>query len=133
MPDEGGFCGCYTCGHPIHWKLEAQAGHAIPGRTGAVLLDSEIVRPQCYRCNVAMGGRYEIFAAKLIRENGIEWFERKLDNARHVKKWNRTELEGFIETYKAKLKELDANLHRDGREAAGSGECVGAFDREESV
>jgi hypothetical protein len=104
--DEGGFVGCYTCGAPIHHKLEAQAGHAIPGRTGAVLLDVEIVRPQCRRCNIFMGGRYEIFAAKLIRENGLEWFEGKLAGSRQVVKLTRADLEEKILTFKQKLEEL---------------------------
>lgn len=107
--DEGGFCSCYTCGVPIDAIQEAQAGHAIPGRHGAVLLDVEIIRPQCRRCNLFMGGRYEVFAAKLIRENGIEWFERKLDDSRRIRKWDRGELEEFIETYKQQLRALDAS------------------------
>ena len=105
--DEGGFCGCYTCGAPIHWKYEGQAGHAIPGRNNAVLLDADICRLQCRRCNVFMGGRYEIFAAKLIRENGLEWFEEKLAGARQAVKLDRASLEAIIESYKAKLEELD--------------------------
>ena len=105
--DEGGFVGCYTCGAPLHYKLEAQAGHAIPGRHGAVLMDIDIIRPQCRRCNVFMGGRYEIFAAKLIRENGLEWFEKKLEGSRRVVKLTRSDLEDIIEKYKTKLKELE--------------------------
>lgn len=105
--DVGGYVSCYTCGAPIHAILEAQAGHAIPGRHGAVLFDVEIIRPQCYRCNCAMGGRYEIFAAKLIRENGLEWFEEKLSNARQAVKWDRSAIEGLIESYQTKLKELE--------------------------
>jgi hypothetical protein len=104
--DAGGFCGCYTCGAPIHWKLEAQAGHAIGGRHNAVLLDVEIIRPQCVSCNVFRRGNYPIFAAKLIRENGIEWFEQKLIKAREVVKYTRSDLEELIEKYKAKLAEL---------------------------
>jgi hypothetical protein len=110
--DEGGYVGCYTCGAPIHWKYEAQAGHAIPGRTGAVLLDPDIIRPQCDRCNRPLsrfggrGGNYAVFAANLIRENGLEWFERKLEGARRVVKWSRADLEEFIQTYKQKLEGL---------------------------
>jgi hypothetical protein len=55
-----------------------------------------------------MGGRYEIFTAKLIRENGLEWFEEKLLGARQAVKYARTDLEDLIQTYKAKLKELEA-------------------------
>jgi hypothetical protein len=107
--DEGGYVHCYTCGAPIHAILEAQAGHAIPGRHNAVLLDHEICRPQCRRCNVFMGGRYEIFTAKLIRENGLEWFEEKLLKARETVKFTKGDLLELIDNYKKKLEEINAN------------------------
>ena len=106
--DEGGFVSCYTCGAPIHAKLEAQAGHSIPGRTNSVLFDDSICRPQCVSCNVFRRGNYPIFAAKLIRENGLDWFEAKLAGARQVVKYTRTDLEEIIETYKKKLQTLEA-------------------------
>ena len=53
-----------------------------------------------------MGGRYEIFAAKLIRENGLDWFEAKLAGARQIVKYTRTDLEEIIEIYKQKLESL---------------------------
>jgi hypothetical protein len=105
--DEGGFVGCYTCGAPIHWKYEAQAGHAIPGRTNAVLLDVSILRPQCYACNCARRGMHHIFSTKLIQENGMAWWEEKLFNARQSVKFTREDLEQIIEKYKTKLKELE--------------------------
>lgn len=89
----------------MFWK-DAHAGHALPGRHNAVLFDEEIVRPQCPRDNLFMGGRYEIFAAKLIRENGLKWFEEKLSGARQVVKLTRSDLEGIIITYKLKLEAL---------------------------
>lgn len=104
--DKGGFTSCYTCGAPIHWKLEAQAGHAIPGRHSAVLLDADICRAQCRRCNVFMRGRYEIFATNLIRENGLEWFEKKLSDAREVVKLTRADLEAVIGEYREKLRAM---------------------------
>ena len=107
--DEGGFVSCYTCGAPIHWRLEAQAGHSIPGRRNAVLLDAEICRPQCRRCNVFMGGRYEIFVSKLIRENGLEWFEKKLAGARQVVKLGREDFERVIEEMKANIASLETS------------------------
>ena len=106
--DEGGFVHCYTCGAPIHAKLEAQAGHSIPGRTNSVLFDDSICRPQCYRCNIRLRGRHDVFAAKLIRENGLEWFEAKLANSRQVVKYTRSDLEDIIQTYQQKLKTLEA-------------------------
>lgn len=104
--DAGGFCGCYTCGAPIHAVLEAQAGHAIGGRHNSVLFDDEICRPQCVRCNVFLRGNYPVFTAKLIREKGLEWFEKKLSDARQTVKYTRADLEELIDTYKAKLEAL---------------------------
>jgi hypothetical protein len=104
--DEGGFVGCYTCGAPLHWKLEAQAGHAIPGRNNAVLLDDSICRPQCYACNCARHGMHHIFAPKLIEEQGKEWWEEKLSKARQAVKFTREDLETIIADYKQKLSEM---------------------------
>lgn len=108
--DEGGFCGCYTCNAPIHWKYEAQAGHAIGGRTGAVLFDPEILRPQCYACNAAHigGGRYHIFMTKLVHERGWDWWQQKVIDAGRVKKYTRSDLEALIQDYKRKLAEIEA-------------------------
>lgn len=108
--DEGGFCGCYTCGAPIHWKYETQAGHAIGGRRNAVLLDADIVRPQCFACNAKHigNGRPEIFIPKLIRENGLEWWEEKAANARKAMKLTREDYERVISEYKQKLEGLPA-------------------------
>lgn len=100
--DEGGTERCYTCGTLAHYT-ELQCGHAIPGRHNAVLFDEEICRPQCARCNVWMRGRYEIFTTNLIKENGMEWWEKKLANARQLVKWTRADLEERIEDYKQKL------------------------------
>ena len=103
--DEGGTVQCFTCSDLMFWK-ESQAGHAIGGRNNAVLLDSEIVRPQCVRCNVFMRGNYPIFAAKLIRENGLEWFEAKLEASRKVLKYTRSDYENMVEYFKKRLEEL---------------------------
>lgn len=103
--DQGGTERCYTCGSLLHWK-ELQCGHAIPGRHNAVLFDEEICRPQCPRCNVFMGGRYEIFTTKLIKEKGMEWWEEKLSGAREIVKLTRADMEGIISTYKRKLEAL---------------------------
>jgi len=101
--DEGGFVSCYTCGFPMHWKYEAQAGHAIPGRHNAVLLDIEILRPQCYACNCARKGMHHIFTTKLIEEHGMDWWKKKLDGARQIVKYTRDDLEKLIELFKARL------------------------------
>ena len=106
--DEGGFVHCYTCKALIHWKYEAQAGHSIPGRTNAVLLDDTICRPQCYGCNIGRNGQHHIFATKLIQENGLEWWEKKLAGADQIVKFTRSDVEDLILSYQKKLAELPA-------------------------
>lgn len=104
--DEGGTTQCYTCGAYLHWKYDAQAGHAIPGRHNAVLLDLDILRPQCYACNCARKGMHHIFATKLIQENGMAWWESKLEGAKRVVKYTRSDLEDLISEYQQKLEAI---------------------------
>ena len=106
--DEGGTVSCYTCEKLLHWK-EAHAGHGIPGRHNAVLFDLDIVKPQCPRDNIFLGGRYEVFTTKLIKENGMDWWEKKLAGAREVVKLTRADLESLIEQMKANLAELETS------------------------
>ena len=93
-----GYCKCYTCGVTKRYQ-ELQAGHAIPGRRGAVLFDEDIIKPQCVACNVFNHGRLDIFATNLIRLHGLDWWEDKLQASRQVRKWSRAELEQLIERY----------------------------------
>jgi hypothetical protein len=103
--DEGGTVSCYTCGALMHWK-ESHAGHAIPGRTNAVLFDPEIVRTQDPKCNLFGGGMYHIFATKLIKEHGLEWWENKLIGAKKPVKYTRTDLEELLADFDRKVCEL---------------------------
>lgn len=50
---------------------------------------------------------HHIFSTKLIKENGMEWWDEKLFNARQAVKFTREDLEQIIETYKAKIQELE--------------------------
>lgn len=104
--DAGGTERCWTCGTLAHWK-EMHAGHGIPGRHNAVLLDEDIVKPQCVGCNIFRNGCYHIFTTKLIQEHGMEWWEKKLFNSRQIVKMTRDDYEILIKTYQAKLHALD--------------------------
>lgn len=108
--DEGGTTRCYTCLQLAHWK-ELQCGHSIPGRHNAVLFDAEICRPQCQRCNIWCGGSYHMFTTRLIKENGMDWWEAKLEGSREVVKYTRSDLEDLILVLKTKIAILD-NLCR---------------------
>jgi hypothetical protein len=99
--DDDGISKCYTCEKEAHWKA-LQAGHAIPGRNNAVLLDVDILRPQCVGCNIFNHGMHHIFATKLILENGEEWWLKKLAGSNAVTKISRSEYIDIIEQYKEK-------------------------------
>lgn len=83
------------------------AGHAIGGRTGAILFDEELLRPQCKVCNIWKNGNYTIYTTNLIKEHGMEWWENKLVESRKIRKWTRGELLELIEAYKERLKAIE--------------------------
>ena len=99
---ENGYGRCYTC-TSVHPVSELQAGHAIGGRHNAVIFDEDILRAQCVRCNVFMRGNYPVFAARLVREHGIEWWENKLKSSQDIKIYKRSDLEELIESYQRRL------------------------------
>lgn len=105
---DNGYVNCFTCssGGLVN---EMQAGHAIGGRHNAVLLDEEILRPQCVGCNIFKRGNYQVFITKLIEENGFEWWQQKLENSRKLVYFTRGELEVTIERYRERLADLEAN------------------------
>lgn len=75
---------CITCKREYPYK-RLQAGHFIPGRNNAVLLDERIVYSQCAGCNLApprgLGGNYiEYF---VFMEH--EWGREKIDEFRQLK------------------------------------------------
>jgi hypothetical protein len=102
--DENGYVKCYTCETVKHWK-EMQAGHAIGGRHNAVLLDEEIVKTQCLRCNVFLRGNYGEFALRLIMENSAQWYERKRNDSKREVKISRADYEEKIKWLKEQIGE----------------------------
>ena len=103
--DSEGYGNCYTCNAHMHWK-SLQAGHCISGRHNAVLLDEEILRPQCAACNVWKHGNYEVFITKIVIENSMEWWLKKLANSKRLVKITRGDYEEIIEELKEKIELL---------------------------
>ena len=81
-----------------------QCGHGLGGRGNSILFDEEIVRPQCVSCNIFRGGNYDIFHSKLIKENGVKWFQKKVKQKQETKQFTRKELEEKYQYYNSKLK-----------------------------
>lgn len=103
--DHRGKAVCYTCGTLDDWK-SSQAGHGIPGRTNAVLFDTEIIRVQCETCNIWKRGMHHIFTAKLIKENGLEWYENKLQQSKQIVKLGRSDYEQIAQDFTLKTQQL---------------------------
>ena len=63
---------CYTCGATGLEAHNRQCGHAYPkGALGALLkYDLRILRPQCYHCNINLGGMGATFWKRLEAEIG---------------------------------------------------------------
>lgn len=103
--DKNGYGNCYTCGKRAMWK-NLQAGHGIGGRHNFVLFMEEVVRPQCSGCNLWGGGRYSIFAEKLIREYGAKKYAELVFQSNKPKQFKIYELEAICDIYKHKLSDI---------------------------
>jgi len=97
---------CYTCGIKKPIK-EMQAGHGIGGRSNAIIFDLDILKPQCYGCNIMKSGNYDVFHEKLIKEHGLKWMEKKWKLAKTTKQFTVTELTALKEHYKELLKQWE--------------------------
>ena len=105
--DQNGVCKCITCGKSMHWK-EAQAGHGIPGRSAGILFLEEIVRPQCYRCNVPMRGMQEVFIPYLIDMYGRDGYESFMRLKHSAGKFTQETLEAMRDEFKRMADEYEA-------------------------
>jgi hypothetical protein len=63
---------CYTCGAKELTGINRQCGHYFPkGALGASLkYDTRILRPQCFHCNINLGGMGAVYREKMKEEIG---------------------------------------------------------------
>lgn len=96
---------CITCGKRYHFKL-LQAGHFIAGRHNANLFSERGTHAQCYNCNINLRGNTLEYRRKIIELYG-EGADLELEEeARQIKKFTITELEGLEVNLNAKIEEL---------------------------
>lgn len=69
--NQDGYVDCYTCEKPFHWK-QIQAGHFVDGRNNTVLYDPNLVKPQCYRCNMVLKGNKVAFTLRMLEKYSPE-------------------------------------------------------------
>ncbi len=103
--DYNGNLRCVTCGNTGRWKGDYfQAGHLVSGRTHAILLDEDLVRPQCYRCNEIKEGEHARFVMYLKKVEGKndEEIEELLGREKKNTKYKAFEFQQFAEEFKKK-------------------------------
>lgn len=100
-----GCCQCYTCG-AIKPIKKMQAGHGFSGRGNSILFELDIIRPQCFGCNICNSGKLDIFAYKLRRELGDKRFEELWQQRFIPRKYKIFELVALKEYFKDKFKKL---------------------------
>ena len=71
---------CYTCGAKGLTSSNWQTGHLLAKASlGAFLkYDLRVLRPQCFRCNIHLGGNGAIFIENMRRLEGNEYVDKIL-------------------------------------------------------
>ena len=78
--DENGMNSCYTCGVVKHYK-ELHAGHFWHG---CLDFDERNLKAQCPQCNQNKSGNLAVYATRLVKEYGEEWFKQLEVDANRV-------------------------------------------------
>lgn len=101
---------CYTCGNVTFYKerpgKRTMVGHWVEGHSNVSYINEVYVRPQCYRCNMMMGGNQGEFRDRIRKEIGSETTDRLLMEARQTKDISVLEyldLEGYYKHLISKL------------------------------
>lgn len=88
-----------------------QAGHFIPGRQGSYVYDERQVNAQCYRCNVELKGNWPEYLEFMVAKYGQETVDHMMyEQRRETVKYAASDLEELENTYKEKVKALEAEL-----------------------
>ena len=95
---------CYTCGKPQHVS-ELQAGHFISGRHNAGLFSEKGVHAQCRKCNFD-GGHVLEYRRRIVFQYGEGVDVALEEEARQTKKFTIEELQGLLEKYQQKTRDL---------------------------
>ena len=101
---------CISCQKPQKLS-QMQAGHFYPANNNnAVRFDEDNVHGQCYECNCTKEGNVALYKENLLIKIGderIQELQQKVgDEKQNGFKWDRFDLIGIIEKYKAKINSL---------------------------
>lgn len=79
-----GTVNCYTCDKPLIFK-QAQVGHWVEGHANSTYINEDYVRPQCFYCNIQLGGNQGEFRDRLRKELGDKIVDKLLLEAKSTK------------------------------------------------
>ena len=102
---------CITCN--AAWSIkQLQAGHAIAGRSNAILFDEDLVNAQCITCNQHYHGKPKKYKAILIDRHDQDWWDFKMATSKQVIQDKYMNFEAKEKEYKRRYKEImEANGH----------------------
>jgi len=104
--DSNGYVKCATCDTVKHYK-EMQAGHFIPQAQGdACRYIEENIHPQCYRCNINLGGNGPEYNAYMLEMYGQEMIDYLRAKSRTTVKFSIPDLEDMESEWKERLNGL---------------------------
>lgn len=100
------YCECYTCGKTANYKDGMQNGHFISRSSSTLRYSEQNCRVQCSGCNIFKHGNYIVYTLKMIREIGEHGVEQLRIDGRIEHQFTEKELQGIIDKYTQKIKEL---------------------------
>ena len=84
-----------------------QAGHFVPKKKGnAVYFVEENIHPQCYQCNINLGGYGAMYNKFMLDTYGQEKIDELLDLAQTTVKFTVNDLLDMEDYFKERLQEL---------------------------
>jgi NinG protein len=111
---DGDNCSCVTCGQTKHWK-EQQAGHFIPKAQGnAIYFEICNVHPQCYRCNINLGGNGAEYYPYMLKTYGQGMIDRLKEKQQTIVKFKTYDYEDIEKHYKEEFKRIE-ELRKNGQ------------------
>lgn len=99
-----GMVNCFTCGKSYEWK-KIHAGHFMSRTPHSTRWHEKNVNPQCYHCNIQLGGNQYLHGIKIDEKHGEGTSEELFRLSKTTVKFSNFELEEMIAHYERLVKE----------------------------
>jgi len=112
---DGDNCTCVTCGLTKHWK-EQQAGHFIPRAQGnALYFEARNIHPQCYRCNINLGGNGAEYYPYMVERYGQGMIDILKEKQQTIVKFSIDDYNEMAKHFKSEFNRVD-ELRKNGQQ-----------------